>query len=175
MSDCAIRPAADSDVRSVWRVHTASIRDVCSSHYKRDEIQSWTDRQRPEKYLPSIATEFFLVAELRPHASDSEIVVGFAHLGNKTSQSDGRSEMEVKGLYVDPYWTGKGIGKKLYNRLELQAKEECCSILVVSSTLNAVGFYESCGFTVLNEGIHCSTNGPAMRCVHMEKILADQC
>ena len=174
MSDCAIRPAADSDAGSVWRLHTASIRDVCSSHYKRDEIQSWTDRQSPEKYLPFIATELFLIAELRPHASDREVVVGFAHLGNKTIQGDGRSEMEVKALYVDPDWTGKGIGKKLYNRLELHAKEECCRSLVVSSTLNAVGFYESCGFTVLSEGIHYSTDGPGMRCVHMKKILKDQ-
>lgn len=170
--DYEIRLATESDAIAVWRVHTDSIRDVCSSHYEQDEIQGWIDRQRPEKYLPFIAQDFFVVAEIRSRANEDKPLCGFGHLANKAVQSKGCSEMEVKGLYVDPNSLGRGIGKKLYLRLELHAREQACNVLTVSSTVNAVRFYESCGFAVVDEAVHCSTAGPALRCVRLQKVLS---
>ena len=54
----------------------------------------------------------------------------------------------IKYLYVSPESAGNGIGKLLMRELEKRARNCGCALLVLASSLNAVGFYESCGFYV---------------------------
>jgi len=151
MACVTIRDAKETDTDIIWRIHTGCIEKVCSSHYSKEEIESWARRWRPDKYVQFIRKEEFILAV------HEDNVVGFGHLGacedhEKFPQG---IEAEVKGLYVSPEAAGRGIGKALFEELRRRAVERGSSCLGVCSTLNAVPFYESCGFTVVKEVLHC--------------------
>ena len=163
----AIRDAIESDAESIWRIHTESIAKICSTRYSPSDIETWVQRQQPEKYVPFIRQDTFIVAQ-----TTTQTLLGFGHMGSRDGCS---SSMEIKGLYVSPESAGKGIGKMLMRELEKRARDRGCKLLVLASSLNAVGFYESCGFCVTNQsGSHCAqcTSGhQSLQCTNMEKTL----
>ena len=63
------------------------------------------------------------------------------------------------------------MGRRLLGEVERRAVELGCNGHIgVCSTLNAVPFYESCGYVVVRDGLHGS--GPeALECKIMEKQL----
>ena len=143
----AIRDAIESDAESIWRIHTESIAKICSTRYSPSDIETWVQRQRPEKNVPFIRQDTFIVAQT------TQTLLGFGHMGSREGCG---SSMEIKGLYVSPESAGKGIGKMMMRELEKRARDRGCKVLVSASSLNAVGFYESCGFCVTNQsGSHC--------------------
>ena len=173
-----IRDANESDKEGIWRVHTASIEKVCSSHYSSSDVEVWSKRQRPEKYTQFILRDTFVVAE----STEDGQVLGFGHMGSCDSAARTHTarlsashqkgcELAVKGLYVSPEFIQKGIGKALYRELERRAKACGCARLLVASTLNAVTFYEACGFHAIAQGTHCASGQQMLQCVNMQKIL----
>ena len=167
MACVTVRDAKETDVDIIWRIHTGCIEKVCSSHYSKEEVEPWARRQRPENYVQFIRKDEFIVAV---HQGS---VVGFGHLGacedhEKFPQG---IELEVKGLYVSPDTAGRGVGRALFEELRRRAVKRGCSHLGVCSTLNAVPFYESCGFTVVREVLHCMGEH-SLRCKILEKQLS---
>ena len=172
--DYTLRDARESDAESIWRVHTASIKKVCSSHYSLSDVEIWSQRQRPEKYIRFILEDIFIVSE----NSDGQ-VLGFGHMqSHKKLEKFPMTEsshriFEVKGLYVLPEMIRKGVGTVLYRELERRANMLGCSSIVVSASLNAVAFYSYCGFHEKGKVIHCmqcdSGEQHKLRCVSMEK------
>ena len=148
----SIRKAREADAERIWRVHTSSIRDICSSHYSPEEVDSWVKRQSPEKYVQFMHLDYFIVAE----SDDEKNLLGFGHLGRSdVSKMPPGCEMQVKALFVAPEAQGRGVGKLLFQELEREAGAQGYTCLGVCSTLNAVSFYESCGFVVVKECVHC--------------------
>lgn len=127
-----IRKARQEDKESICRVHARAIRGSCSSHYSQEVIDIWANGLRPEKYEAAIDAYEFFVAE------ESGAVVGFAEL----NQTNG----EVQGLYVSPDVAGRGAGRELLSTLEERACAFGLKSLHLTSSLNAVSFYERAGF-----------------------------
>ena len=73
-----------------------------------------------------------------------------------------------------PESAGNGIGKLLMRELE-RARNCGCALLVLASSLNAVGFYESCGFYVKEQSSssHCTqcTSGSVIPCLEDIELL----
>ncbi|WP_414837146.1 GNAT family N-acetyltransferase [Candidatus Nanohalococcus occultus] len=92
---------------------------------------------------------------------DGEIV-GFSDYKKETN--------ELSGLYVKPDYTGKGIGEKLLQKAEKDAKENGLERLWCKSTITAKGFYQKHGYEVLEETIH-EIEGVEMKVFRMEKEL----
>jgi len=97
----------------------------------------WAGRLRPEKYAEAIDRYEFFVAE------EDGAVVGFGELGQETG--------EVQGLYVSSDVAGRGVGRKLLSTLEERARAHGLKSLRLTSSLNAVSFYERAGFEAVEE------------------------
>lgn len=167
MAAVTIRKATEADAEAIWRIHTSCIEKRCSSHYSTEEVRCWAARQQPENYVQFIQKDHFVVAE----TNDKRVVAGFGHLGEsdpkKIPQGCG---MEVKALYVSPEAQGEGVGRLLLGELEKEAKSCGCTCLGVCSTLNAVPFYQSCGFVLVGETMHC-VGSHSLQCQIMRKQL----
>lgn len=128
--DVRIRPATAVDAPRIHELHLASVRTLCASWYAPAIIEGWLSGRSPQRYLQGIAAGAVFVAE-----SDATII-GFC---------EGVTG-EVRAVFVDPAWTGRGVGKALLLRALQLAATEPLSPVRLEASLNAVAFYERHGF-----------------------------
>jgi putative acetyltransferase len=153
-----IRKARQEDKESIWRVHAKAIRETCASHYSQEVIRIWAERLQPEKYEEAIRSNEFFVAE------ENGAVVGFGELD--------KAGGEIAGLYVSPDVAGRGVGWKLLSTLEERARAFGLASLHLTSSLNAVSFYERAGFKSLEKMTKTLSPGVERASVRMFKELA---
>src|SRR4051794_2297601 len=150
-----VRPGVPGDAEAIWRVHVASIRQVCSSHYTPEQIEAWAGPKRPENYVRAMSNgEWFWVAV------DNGEVVGFVSFHGDT----------VYGLYVAPGKLRQGIGAALLRAAEAGASEAGVESLKLGSTLNAEAFYRAQGYVSAGRTSR-SMNGVDVPSVRMSKSL----
>ena len=152
-----IRRAGLADKEAIWRVHTAAIRETCKSHYTQEEIEAWAGALNPKGYGLSINTGDFFIAE------ENRAVVGFGQLN--------REKEEIEAVYVKPSCERRGLGSKILRTLEDAARAHGLKSLHLSSSLNAVGFYERAGYAAQQETKHLLQSGIEIPCIHMVKVL----
>lgn len=166
------RDATESDADGIWQVHTDSIKQLCSSHYSSEQIADWVGRQKRERYSQLISRDDdFVVAEYGDRK-----VVAFGHLGRCSNHEKFSSQVnfEVFGFYVSPTVKRQGVGRRLMAELERRAVVQGGVRLGVFSTLNAVPFYEACGFAVVVKESHCHCmGGIQMECKVLEKTVTN--
>jgi GNAT superfamily N-acetyltransferase len=68
---------------------------------------------------------------------------------------------ELEDLFVDPDWTGRGIGRALVVDAIAVARAEGLERIEVTANLHALGFYEKVGFVA--DGAAETSFGPAVR------------
>jgi len=127
-----IRNARQVDRGAIWEIHIRAIKELCKSHYSERELQTWTEVLKPVRYEEQISKGPFFVAV----AGDS--IIGFGNLNQKSC--------EIEALYVDPDHAGRGVGIKILQALENQALNLGLKLLRLTSSLNAVRFYERAGY-----------------------------
>jgi len=152
-----LRPAAQTDTEIIARVHRASIEGLCREAYSAEDIAGWTALLEPEIYDNAIQEKIMLVAE------DGGEIRGMGILDLK----DG----EVHAVYVHPDAAGQGLGQKILAELEKRALGNGVERLILSSTLNAVGFYKKHGYREEGRTVYQLSNGVKLDCVRMHKIL----
>jgi N-acetylglutamate synthase-like GNAT family acetyltransferase len=152
-----IRKALVTDAEQIWAVHSASIREVCSGSYTLEQIDEWIAVLAPGHYLEPIETLEFVVAEV-----DGQ-VQGFCILNLDTG--------ELHAVYVAPAACGRGIGRELMTWAENTASRHGWAELFLKATLNAVSFYEKCGFRAGRLSNHPLPSGTPRACVEMRKTL----
>lgn len=153
-----IRKAEQEDKEAIWRVHIKAIRETCISHYSQEVIRTWAERLQPEKYEEAIRSSEFFVAE------ENGVVVGFGELD--------RAAGEIQGLYVSPDVASRGFGQKLLSTLEEKARTFGLRSLHLTSSLNAVSFYERAGFKALEKMTKTLSPGVERESVRMFKELS---
>ena len=89
---------------------------------------------------PNNPNTICLVAEI------DNVIIGVAslHIIEKLTRKMGL----IEDVAVDLKYRGKGIGKKLIQKLIVESKKQGCDKTVLNSTENNVPFYEKIGFTV---------------------------
>jgi len=127
-----IRRARQEDRGAIWHVHTRAIREVCKSHYSDRDLQVWTDFLKPGRYEEPIRKGPFYVAV------EGGSIIGFGSLNQKSG--------EIEALYVAPDHVGRGVGMSILKALENVALDSGLKFLCLSSSLNAVRFYEMAGY-----------------------------
>jgi N-acetylglutamate synthase-like GNAT family acetyltransferase len=137
-----VRVAKREDIEAIWNVLISTIGEQPT---RADEL--WEQ---------VIQDGGMFVAEME------HTIVGFGAL------SIGMGEIQY--LYILPEYQNSGIGKLILQELEEVARENAVDILRVDSTLNAVGFYKSAGYKVIE---YTPPPGITMGVVFMYKQLKD--
>lgn len=152
-----IRKATEADEDATWRARTASIRCLCTSHYGEQLAEAWASAPRPDDFVAIIQDRDFLVAEFKSG------IVGFGFIH--------RQHAEMEALFVAPDFARRGIGTALLAALEAKARQAGLKRLSLSSSLNAVSFYEVAGYLAIEETTWHHPAGFNLRCVEMAKAL----
>ncbi len=153
-----VRPARESDVDGIWRVHGDSIRELCRERYTPREIEAWIAFRPPEAYRSALASRELFVAEWQGE------IVGFGQLDP--------AKAEIEACYVAPEAVGSGVGSALLSRMEEEARRRGHGVVRLNATLNAESFYARRGYRWLGRATHRVAGDVLLECVRMEKKLS---
>ncbi|MGE5361621.1 MAG: GNAT family N-acetyltransferase [Bacteroidales bacterium] len=153
-----LRPARESDIPAIWRVHTRAVGETCRQRYDGAVIDAWVERLKPESYGAVLRRATVLVAEAGGQ------VVAFAQVDF--------GEAEVQAVYVLPEMEGRGLGSLLLSAVERAAADRGLTHLTLKATLNAEAFYVRHGWHPVRHDIHKITEQISLMAVAMEKTIA---
>jgi len=134
-----IRKFLASDGVAVARLHRDTIRNVNSKDYPPEQIAVWAGRSTAQRARESKHSKNRYVV------LDNDEVIGFGGFSE-----DG----ELTGLYINKDYIGKGIGTRLLNKLENEARAQGFKELFLISTITARNFYERRGYSIVKKTIH---------------------
>ncbi len=154
-----LRRMLSNDVDAIISVHKKSIDGLCNDFYSQEQMKVWTSMFNSKILNEGIKNP----NNIGLIAIQNGEVVGYGFFNNQ--------DKEVKGIYLVPDAAKNGIGRKILSELESIAKEYGLDELVLDSTLNAVGFYEKCGFRKIRDELFELTDTCKLPCVHMAKSL----
>lgn len=152
-----IRLAGPEDNVAISRVHQASIRGLCSTHYDPEQIAVWAARHTPEFYARVLDSHELFVAE-----RDGQVVAfGQLDLENGT----------ISSVYVAPEAARHGVGQAMLRHLEGVAQMHGWSRVHLIASMNAVGFCEKQGYEPVAPFMQQVSNDVTLECVTMRKAL----
>ncbi|NNU62983.1 GNAT family N-acetyltransferase [Ochrobactrum soli] len=127
-----VRPMVEMDVESIHNIHTECLRTSLACSYTPEQLEAWLAGRTPQGYWRSQQSGSpYLVAAI------NDEVIGYANWMDE----------ELMSLFVQPKFQKSGIGSKLLNACDAQARLTC-----VKATLSAVEFYGRFGFKIVREG-----------------------
>lgn len=150
-----IRKAKLSDAKLVAELHKKVVIEVNSKFYSLETIEEWTKDISEGNVKYQFQNSDWIVAE-----GDGKLV-GFGQY----SISDG----QVFQINVDPNYINQNIGKRLYDYMENDFRNNGKEKISLNSTLNAVRFYQKLGFKMIGE-----TYIGSIKMIKMEKFLKEQ-
>jgi putative acetyltransferase len=124
------RPANRSDVTNLHLIRVAAIRQLSVTHLSPRDADDWAGRGGVPRVERAIANDEVWVALL------DSAVVGWIH----------RSDNSIEGLYVSPQAARQGVGTALVRLAEGRIVQTGEQLVVLESSLNAVGFYVRLGY-----------------------------
>ncbi len=133
MTQLIIRPMQESDCEAMAKLHARAVLAAYPAAYGDEVTRDWAQSRRPERYLKARkGGEQFLVVE-----QDKQII-GFG--------SWGFSNGELSSMYIDPDYHGQGVGRRLFDDIMKNSRNEAAPVTWVKAALPARGFYEKMGF-----------------------------
>lgn len=128
-----IRPAVASDAEALTGL---IFRSKASNGYDVEFMEACRDELRVSTHSLTVA-EYWVADEAGP-------------VGCFALATDG-SVARVENFFVDPDYQRKGIGRKLWAKIQARAVETGCNRLILDADPNALPFYEAMGFSVVGE------------------------
>jgi ribosomal protein S18 acetylase RimI-like enzyme len=150
-----IRLARPADNAAIAQVEHAAIMSHCAADYSARQLETWCERHSPEYYARVLETQELFVAEQEGR------VVGFGQIDLETGQ--------IKGIYVDPAASRKGVGEAILRHLEGIAKQHSWSTLRLVTSTSSVPFFEAQGYQVVGPFAHRLSEAVALPCMDMKK------
>lgn len=160
-----IRPGRPDDALAILEAQRSAIRQTAASAYSAAIIDEWAPvvivRERVDSFQRYIERgEELIVVAVEPAGA----IIGFGSIVAANS--------ELRAVYVDAAYGGRGVGRALLARVEELARDAGLTELRMDASINAVPFYEANGFTSLERGVHLLQSGARMACVRMRKAIA---
>ena len=149
-----IRKFIKSDSIKVYNLIRKNDLEIASKFYPKKVINEWLKELNPTKILEKSMKRICFVAER------GNKVIGYVSLSGN----------EVKKLFILPKFHRMGVGKKLLNRIEKEAKKRGVRKIVLYSNFYAEPFYKSCGFKRIKESWQKAGN-TRYKVIHMDKKL----
>lgn len=157
------RLASSGDAAEMARIQVRSLRNQGDEYYTEKQLQHLAPPDHGPEGISDKVFEgdnrYAVVAEA------GEAIAGFAVVHT----DDGY----LSGIFVDPEYAGEGIGTELLRDLEDELRTVGVDKVTTYAALNAVEFYESCGFS-RGEQIDAGTDdSPEIPAVMMEKTIQE--
>lgn len=153
----AIRPATRLDCEAICRVHVRAIRAEGPPAYSAQQVESWAGRLEPALYAGVVGDGRVFVAVAR------RAVLGFGQFNAGSA--------EIEAVYVDPAALQRGVGRLLLDEAHRRARAAGLPSVRVTAALNAVAFYERCGYQALGEVTYLSSGGHQLPCRVLQRLL----
>lgn len=131
------RKATILDLNEIQELFVQTIQSVCKNDYNPDQINAWVSGVKiTERWVDVIEKQFVLLAIIQ------EQIVGYGTLKNNN--------------YIDLFFIHKdfqrqGIAQKIFNELEIEAKNQDSKIITSDVSITAKGFFEKNAFFVKAE------------------------
>ncbi len=154
-----LRRARVDDASEMARIQVAATRSQAGDYYSEEQIEQLAPSDHGSENIDHAVFDdddyYTIIAE------DDDEIVGFSivHL----------DERYLSGIFIDPNYTGNGIGKNLIENVEKRSRRENIQSLETYAALNAVGFYESCGFEIKEEINTNEAESPDIPAIRMKK------
>ena len=130
-----------------------------SDYYELEGITNTLNYFNPNKNTKQELLEKFSKKSIFYVAEEGDKIIGMiSGLPNR-----------ISSLFVDGTHHGKGIGKRLTEQFEIEAKDNNSNFIKVEASLYAVSFYEKMGYKKTS-GI---CNHMGLKICNMEKVLLD--
>jgi ribosomal protein S18 acetylase RimI-like enzyme len=124
------RLADPADVTTLYDIRQAAIRQLSLTHLSECEAVDWAELGGIPRVEQAIAKDEVWVATL------GRQVVGWVH----------RAANSIEGLYVSPPAARQGVGTALVRVAESHIAQRGHALVVLESSLNAMGFYLRLGY-----------------------------
>ena len=162
-NDIMIRLATKKDIVDIFTIHQASVHGMASHVYPKDIIDEWSPIPTPENNIKELEIQLKTSSEIMIVAENHQNIVGFGSLHPKIS--------EIGSLFVHPNCSRQGIGTILLDHLENIAIKTRLKYLGLDASINAVKFYQSQGYHIVEHSFFILKSGKQMMCVKMIKKL----
>jgi GNAT superfamily N-acetyltransferase len=158
------RLATPDDAESLIRVHRRAVRSTAASVYPTTVLEEWAPLPVKEAEIAALARRIRVGEEVAVIVCGAAgEVLGFGSI------APGKGEL--RAVYVDPDYGGRGVGASIMRWLEGLARDLGETELSLDASQNAERFYARHGYVVTGRGRHVLRSGREMACVHMRKRL----
>jgi putative acetyltransferase len=158
-----IRRSTPQDAEGMLRAHYSAVHDTAKTDYPDAVLNLWSrpvDAQRIAGYRAKMQTDKSVISFVAD--DDSSQILGYGELVPPET---------LGAIYVAAPAGRRGVATALLRTLEAEARDMGMKVLRMESSLTAFAFYIRHGFRELERRRHPLSDGLAMDCVYMEKML----
>lgn len=124
---------------------------VFMSTYSTAILECWKSSLTLEDYVDWSNTGWCYVAEEMVDKEQRTVAYGYLDNDLTLIPEECECSLRIQSVYVEPKYHGKGIGKRLMEELENEARRQKCAKVGIRSTLPAVAFYKAIGYKDMGE------------------------
>lgn len=175
-----LRLATLSDLPALSVLMSVSITQFCSGYYTPTQVPLIVSQAVAGRYNELISrSTYFVICD--SHNPD-HVVASAGWTPHRTVYSESGSSLVVdetldphvdavwiRGLYVHPDYAGRRLALLLVQQCEAAARERGFARFQLASSLNAVRFYQRCGYVVTEEKLVGLSTNESAAVVMMEK------
>ncbi len=156
-----IREWSEDDARGMLEVHYAAVHGAPVNYYDEERLDEWSPKVDDERIL-AFLTRSQIDEEVTHVALEDELIVGFGTVVPSLN--------ELRACYVHPDCTRQGIGRRLLEVLEEEARAAGAGWLNLNASLNAEDFYKAMGYVADGLGRHRLISGYSDLVAYMYKF-----
>lgn len=132
-----LRKFRRGDEKQIQQLHYGTVHSICAEDYSQEQLNSWSPKKVDvNRWAESLEKNISYVIE------DNGELVGFGDISTTG---------HLYRLYTHKNYQGKGIGSKILQALEEEAKKLGLDKIKLDSTITAKTFYEIQGFKCIGK------------------------
>ncbi len=161
-----VRAIGVDDFSDVRYLHATSFKTLAASSLSEQEVESFVTSVYSPGYVDELQDTNLLGA-----FSDGHLVGTAAWSAGDDSGETAR----LSSVFVNPMFSGHGIGRRLVREAERRAAEAGYARIAVQATANATGFFRELGYVIASYGVGASTRDAGVIPVtFMRRTLSDR-
>lgn len=155
-----VRPVGLDDLSSVRYIHESAMRTQGSGHYTEAELEAFKAFVYSPQYADLLLKDVLLTGWI---AGELVATSGWALPIERGEAA------RIRAVYVRPLFTGLGLGQRMLDEAEAEARKSGFNEFTARASINAVAFFETAGYEVASHGTRTLLAGMTMPVAFMRK------